>query len=103
SPHRLLQDRLAILQREGGGERALHLGEGARADATVLGHGELLFGGAYLNLRLELAAEEERRVDRGTEACHRVVALLQHEELARDAGQRRGERNARQPCRLGLL
>ena len=54
---RLPQDRLALVQREAGRQRVLHLAERARADAPVLGHRLLLLRRADLDLRLQRAAE----------------------------------------------
>src|SRR5262245_30170191 len=100
---RLRKDGLTILEREAARERVLDLAEGACADPAVFGERLLLLGGADLDLRLELAAEIERRSERGARAPHRVVTVLEHEEVARDAGHRSGERDARQARRLRFL
>src|SRR4051794_27875548 len=61
----VLEDRFAIVERRAGRQRAFHFTEGTRADAAIVGDRLLLLGGADLDLRLQLAAEEERRGDRG--------------------------------------
>src|SRR5688500_11692730 len=101
--HRLAQDDLTPVQRKGAGQRIFDLAEGARADARILRKRLLLLRGADLDLRLQLPAEEERRGERGTGAPHRDVTVLEDEELARDAGHPRGERDARQARGLCFL
>src|SRR6187399_1793563 len=54
------QDRLALDGRECRGQRVLDVAEGARADASVLGDGDLLLGRADLDIRLEREAVEDR-------------------------------------------
>ena len=99
----LPQDRLARVEREAGGEGVLHLAERARADPAVLRHRLLLLRRADLDLALELATEEEGRDQRGADAPHRVVLLLEDEELARNAGRRTNQRDPRQSRRFCLL
>ena len=71
-------------------------------DDRVGGHRLLLFRGADLDLPLERAAAEDRRHQVRTEAPHRVVAILQHEEIAGNRVDARRQRDRRQPRRLGL-
>ena len=63
----------------------------------------LLLRGAYLDLRLEGSAAIQRREHAAAEAPDGVIPVLQHEQIAADAGHAAGERNARQPGGLGLL
>ena len=54
------------------------------------------------DLGLERAASVDRREQAGAEVPHRVVVVLEHEELARDAADAGRERDRRQSRRLRL-
>src|SRR6185369_13856777 len=97
------QDGLAVVERERARERVLDLAERARADAAVFGERLLLLCGAHLHLALQRPAGKKWRDDRRSGAPHGIVAVLEHEELARDAADRGGEGDARQARRLRLL
>ena len=99
---RLRQDLLALARGDLGGQRAFHFAKGAQSHRGILGDRLFLLGGANLDLRLERAAPEERREQAGADVPHRIVVILQHEQLARDRAEAGRQRDHRQPGRLGL-
>src|SRR5204862_10184 len=101
--HCLPAHRGARVQGEVGSERVLDLAERALADAAVLRHRDLLVRGLDLDLGFERTAGEYRREQRQADAEDRIRMVCQHEEVTRDAGAARGERDFRQARRLGFL
>ena len=85
----LRQDLFAIARGELGGERALDLAERLQADGGVGRDGLFLFRRADLDLGLQRAPLVDRRQQVGAEVPDRIVAVLQDEEVARDASSRR--------------
>ena len=84
------------------GQGALDLVERPLRRQRPLSRRGLLLGGAQFDLRLQLAGVEQRPQQRGAEAVGRIVALLQHEDAARQPRDGRAERDARQLRRLRL-
>ena len=86
-----------------GGERVLDLGERAGADPAVIRDRLALLGRADPDLRLERAACEQWREQAATCAPDRIVAILEHEQLAREVVDRSGQLDRRQTCGLRFL
>ncbi|EFK97587.1 hypothetical protein LDC_0372, partial [sediment metagenome] len=86
---------LASLGRELGRQCVLDLAERASTDAAVFSDCLFLLGGADFHLRLQCPAREDWQQQARARTPHRVVAILQHEQLARDVADVGRECNAR--------
>ena len=81
---RLREDLLALARGDFRGQRILDLTEGPEADRCVRGDGLFLLRRPNLDLPLEGAAPEDGREQVGADVPDGVVAILQHEQFARD-------------------
>ena len=76
------EDRRALVERKAGRQRILDFAECTARNATVIGDRLRLFASANIHLRLKRASEENRRKQARAEAHDRIVAFLEHEQLA---------------------